>query len=861
MAHDADLDKLPDASLSSPRDTVSGHQRLVLALDAASIGTWEWNLRTGVVHWSSTIEQLHGFEAGAFGSTFDVYKSYIHERDRPEVLEAIHRAINETGSYASEYRMHSPDGSLHWIAACGRVERESDGSAGQMVSVCLDATARKQKERELALQRTVARTVSSLAGLDEIGSELLQTLCENLGWDLGELWLVGPGSDQMQLLKVWSHDPELGVLFRSRTEQINFAKGHGFPGRVWQEGQTLWERDVASDLSMPRSSVVAELGLHAAVGFPISFGGNVLGAFVFYARHVEDRDEDLTRLLSFIGFQVGQYLERRNALDKLQASEDRYRGLAESASDAILTVDPNGKIIFVNSAAERIFGYTRLEILAMSLSSLMPERFREGHRAGFARFVSTGEKRIPWTGIELPGLRKDGTEIPLEIAFSEFTSRGQRFVTGVARDIGKRKREADALQFVSAASKAFAETLDTSKTLEALADLAVPRIADWCMVDLLNERGTFDRVMTRHRDPEMIRRATELNQLFPSWIESEFGPAHVLRTGAPDLARVDQGSLRAAGKNGEFYDALKSLGILFCLCLPLFARGRNLGAITLAISESGRVYDEFDVRVGEELAARVSVSLDNARLYSNAQEASRVRDEFLAQLSHELKTPLTSVLGYASLLEQGGLSAEELRMAIEAIKQSGQAQARLVEDILDISRAVMGKFRLEVAPIELGEVVDNAVDAVRPAAKAKNITLTTAAKCEGGCHVVGDPSRLQQVAWNLLSNAIKFTPVGGKVSVAVSQTASTVSLEVTDNGAGIAAEFLPRMFDRFSQGRGAHELGGLGLGLSIVRSLIELHGGTISARSEGLGKGSTFRVELPALHAEETRELFRFSTS
>ena len=230
-----------------------------------------------------------------------------------------------------------------------------------------------------------------------------------------------------------------------------------------------------------------------------------------------------------------------------------------------------------------------------------------------------------------------------------------------------------------------------------------------------------------------------------------------------------------------------------------------------------------------------------------AEEANRLKDEFLAVLSHELRTPLNAILGWARMLRAGTLKDEDVPRALETIERNAQAQAQLIEDLLDVSRIVSGKLRLEMRPVDLGDVVEEALDTVRPTADARGVTLTTALAPVGP--VSGDAQRLQQVVWNLLSNSIKFTPAGGNVHVRVDQSGSMVRIAVSDTGQGIDPQFLPHAFDRFQQasGGGKPRRAGLGLGLAIVRHLVEAHAGTVKAHSEGPGRGATFTVELPVM--------------
>ncbi|HEU4539372.1 MAG TPA: ATP-binding protein [Polyangiaceae bacterium] len=260
----------------------------------------------------------------------------------------------------------------------------------------------------------------------------------------------------------------------------------------------------------------------------------------------------------------------------------------------------------------------------------------------------------------------------------------------------------------------------------------------------------------------------------------------------------------------------------------------------------------FDFDVTEPVRARKAVE-ELARREEVARRAAeganRMKDEFLATVSHELRTPLNAILGWASMLKAGALDAAKRERAVETIERNARAQARLVDDLLDVSRVLRGEFVLAPGSVELGRAVEAALDAVRPAAEAKGVRLEPA--LDERVTVVGDAGRLQQVAWNLASNAIKFTPPGGRVRVALRRQASHAELEVEDTGEGIDPAFLPHVFEPFRQQDGSitRRAGGLGLGLSIVQSLVELHGGTVSAHSEGPGRGARFVVRLPAAPA------------
>ena len=273
-------------------------------------------------------------------------------------------------------------------------------------------------------------------------------------------------------------------------------------------------------------------------------------------------------------------------------------------------------------------------------------------------------------------------------------------------------------------------------------------------------------------------------------------------------------------------------------------RGKLVSVLSLVLDVTAR-------QSAEEERAALLVRERVAR--KHAEEADRLKDEFLATLSHELRTPLTSILGWASMIRNGEVEGSNASRAIETIERNARSQARLIDDLLDVSRIITGNLRLDLHPLNLGPIVEAALDALRPTADVKGMKLQTRFE-PGQCLVKGDPNRLRQVIWNLLSNAIKFTPRHGSVSIDLTCVESTARLTVSDTGDGISPEFLPYVFDRFRQAEGSisRKQGGLGLGLAVARHLVELHGGTIRAESEGLGKGAVFTVDLPL--AQERRD-------
>jgi PAS domain S-box-containing protein len=407
--------------------------------------------------------------------------------------------------------------------------------------------------------------------------------------------------------------------------------------------------------------------------------------------------------------------------------------------------------------------------------------------------------------------------------------------------------------FLAEVGAVLSSSLDYQSTLRSVARLAVPTIADWCAVDIVNDRGVVERLAVAHVDPEKVAYAHQLQQRYPPDPNTPGGVDEVIRTGRPAMmSRIPPESIERAARDDEHLRILRAIGLTSYMCVPLVGRGRAIGAITFVSAESGREYSEDDLHLVRELAARASLAVENARAYADAANANRLKDDFLATLSHELRTPLNAVLGYARMLRSGIIAPERIQPALATLERNASSLKQIIEDVLDVSRIISGRLRMHVEPVDLASVVREAAATMVPAADAKGVRLEIAI-APAMPPFSGDPSRLQQLIWNLLSNAIKFTPRDGAVKLSLDRVDSHVEMVVADTGVGILPEFLPYVFDRFRQADStfAREHGGLGLGLAIAKHLAELHGGTIAAASEGPGKGARFTVRLP-LRAVQT---------
>ena len=551
-------------------------------------------------------------------------------------------------------------------------------------------------------------------------------------------------------------------------------------------------------------------------------------------------------------------------------AEATLRGQAEvikQAYDAIFLRDSANRITLWNQGAERTYGYTQQDALGRSPHELLKTETPIPLAEIYEKLRIDGY----WDG-ELKHTRKDGEQIIVESRWA--TVRDERgevtSILEITRDVTERKRadeqlreQAEIIETVNHLGQTLAGELDLHKLVQAVTDAATDisgaRFGSF-FYNVLDERGESYMLFTLSGVPR------EAFAHFPMPRNTEIFAPTFAGEGSVCLADVKLDP--RYGKNSPYYGMPEGhLPVTSYLAVPVVSRsGEVLGGLFFGHPKAG-VFTERHERIIEGLAAQAAVAMDNARLfeavqkaraeaetsaaekerlYREAQESSRLKDEFLATISHELRTPLTAILGWAHMLRTGQFVGDSALKACETIERNARAQAQLIDDLLDVSRIITGKLRIDVRPLDPNSFVEAAVEAVRPAAEAKGVRVQRIMDT-GIITVSGDPVRLQQVVWNLLSNAIKFTPRGGTVQIRLERVNSHIEIAVSDTGSGIAPEFLPHVFDRFRQAdqRTTRQHGGMGLGLAIVRHLVELHGGTVSAESAGEGQGATFTVLLP----------------
>jgi PAS domain S-box-containing protein len=529
--------------------------------------------------------------------------------------------------------------------------------------------------------------------------------------------------------------------------------------------------------------------------------------------------------------------------------------IVDSSDDAIVSKDLNGTILSWNAAAERMFGYTPAEAIGRSIRMIIPE-VRLSEEDFVLSRIRVGESVRHYETIRQ---RKDGTLIPISLTVSPLYDDAGRVIgaSKIARDITERARlQAAAQEQASIARKLSEIGVIVAGSLDQTT--IVQKVTDTATALTQAEFGAFFYNAIDPQSGEAYRLYTLSGASKEAF--SEFPQPRATALFAPifhgeGAVRLDDVTQDPRyGKNPPYHGMPAGhLPVRSYLGVPVNGpSGDVLGGLFFGHSRAG-VFTEQHQQLATGIAAWASVALHNAQLYLRARDADRQKDEFLAVLSHELRTPLNAIVGYARLLRGGILTGEKATRGLETLERNARSLTQIVEDVLDITRIVSGKIRLEVQPVDLPLVVHNAVATVQPTADAKGVELQTIIDPRVG-PVSGDPDRLQQVVWNLLTNAVKFTPKEGRVQVRVERVSSHIEVVVSDTGIGIHADFLPHVFERFRQAEAGLKgnRAGLGLGLSIVLHIVEMHGGSVHVASEGEGRGATFRVRLPRMAVRQS---------
>jgi PAS domain S-box-containing protein len=742
--------------------------------------------------------------------------------------------IHAGQGFQTETVNYHKSGRKYWVAIEVQPILDDSGKLTNFIAVESDITARKRAEMRMEVQHATMQILAGCCRLDEAMPKLLSTIGRSLDSDVAEFWIVDRQSEVLRAAAQPWTSPRIGPKWIWRAKELRFPPGVGLTERVWSTGRSAGIADLTREAgeTLIGSELAVKAGLRSALCVPVTASetGPILGVMTFLAREPHECDEPLLQAMTTLGRQIGLFAERRKAQAELIQVNARLNALLDASTQvSIIATDPEGLITVFNPGAERMLGYSASEMIGKATPLLLHDADEVKQHAarlsvefgtrieGFDAFVERarrgGHDVAEWTYI-----RKDGTRLTVLLAVTAvFDPEGRvSGFLGIATDLTERQRTEQKLR-------------SSESRFRRLVEANIFGVVFGDIDGNITDANDAFLDMVGYSQTEMVAGKLPWDALVPS------GSVPSLRRCRVELKRQGR-------------------------CTPFELECQSKGGATIPVLLGVALLDQS--RPAEPSAPLVAFCLDVSQRKqledqlrkhaSELAEADARKNEFLAMLGHELRNPLAPIRNAVTILKQGGLDDPGTRWARDVIDHQIRQMAQLVDELLDVSRVTRGKVRLQSEVVDGATIVAYAVETSRPVIDASGHRLSISLP-PGAITVNADPVRMAQVLSNLLNNAAKYTPEGGHIRLSLGEEGDRVVFRIRDNGIGIPPKMLSKVFDLFTQVD--HSLdrsqGGLGLGLTLVRSLVELHGGTVQAQSAGLGKGSEFVVSLPSCESEE----------
>jgi PAS domain S-box-containing protein len=777
----------------------------VQMLDLANDTIMIRDLNNAISYWNQGAQRLYGWKKE------EVLGKFVHallQTEFPKPLEEIREILLDRGYWQGELVHIKRDGTRVMVESRWTLQRDERGQPSAILEINNEISDRKQAERRLEAQYTTARVLAESASLSEATPKILQALCDSLEWDLGELWSVNQQGNVLDFVTAW-YQPSVKVPeFEAVTRSNTFAPGIGLPGRVWESGESIWIADITQDENCLRAAVTEKAGLHAAFGFPILNSKEVVGVIAFFSREIRQPDRELLEMVTAIGQQIGQFIERQQAEEALEQQRQWLEVTLSSIGDGVIATDTAAIITFMNPVAEALTGWPIQDALGRKIDEvfcIIHEYTRQAAEIPVERALR--ESVVVELAENTALIARDGKEIPIDDSCASIRDKSGTLQGAVLifRDITKRKQTAEALK---KSEKRYRSVFNTVKDVIFQTDAT----GVWTF---FNPAWTE---ITGFTLEETIG-TNFLDYVHPDDRQLSFERFQPLIARQQEYCRYE---IRYLAKDGSFR------------WMEVFAR-LTLDSNDAIAGISGTLHDISTRKQAEE-------EIRNA--LEKEKELNQLKSRFVNMTSHEFRTPLTTILGSAELLEYYSQkwSEEKKLIHLHRIQSHVKRLTHLLDDILLIGKVDAGRLNFNPEPIDLEQFCRSLVEELQFSAGTQHrLSFVCQGQCTDACM---DEKLLRHILDNLLSNAIKYSPTGGTVHFALACHDGEATFQIRDEGIGIPPEDLKRLFETFHRASNVGKIQGTGLGLAIVKKSVDLHGGKISANSE-IDVGTTFIVTIP----------------